>query len=63
MPEPRRLPARRMAATVGEAVDETAGYRVRLDSKVGPRTRIEVVTDRLFPRMLQEIRHSRASAA
>jgi ATP-dependent helicase HrpB len=52
MQEPRRLAARaaarRMAATLGEQVGETVGYRVRLDSKVGPRTRIEVVTDGLF---------------
>ena len=58
MQEPRRLAARaaarRMATTLGEAVGETVGYRVRLDSKVGPRTRIEVVTDGLFLRMLQD---------
>ncbi len=58
MQEPRRLAARaaarRMAATLGEAVGETVGYRVRLDSKVGPSTRIEVVTDGLFLRMLQD---------
>jgi len=49
MQEPRR-----MAATLGEAVGETVGYRVRLDTRVGPRTRIEVVTDGLFLRMLQD---------
>ncbi|HSI00117.1 MAG TPA: ATP-dependent helicase HrpB [Reyranella sp.] len=58
MQEPRRLAARaaarRMAATLDEAVGETVGYRVRLDSKVGPRTRIEVVTDGLFLRTLQD---------
>src|SRR5512143_2967232 len=58
MQEPRRLAARaaarRMAATLGEQVGETVGYRVRFDSKVGPRTRIEVVTDGLFLRMLQD---------
>jgi ATP-dependent helicase HrpB len=58
MQEPRRLAARaaarRMASTLGEAVGETVGYRVRLDSKVGPKTRIEVVTDGLFLRMLQD---------
>jgi ATP-dependent helicase HrpB len=57
MQEPRRIAARaaarRMAATLGEAVGETVGYRVRLDSKVGPRTRIEIVTDGLFLRRLQ----------
>ena len=58
MQEPRRLAARaaarRMAGTLGEPVGETVGYRVRLDTKVGPRTRIEVVTDGLFLRMLQD---------
>ncbi|TAJ40610.1 MAG: ATP-dependent helicase HrpB [Reyranella sp.] len=58
MQEPRRLAARaaarRMATSLGEAVGETVGYRVRLDTKVGPRTRIEVVTDGLFLRMLQD---------
>ena len=58
MQEPRRLAARaaarRMAATLGEQVGETVGYRVRLDTKVGPKTRIEVVTDGLFLRMLQD---------
>jgi ATP-dependent helicase HrpB len=58
MQEPRRLAARaaarRMAATLGEQVGETVGYRVRLDSKIGPRTRIEVVTDGLFLRLLQD---------
>src|SRR3954463_2701123 len=57
MQEPRRLAvraaARRMASTLGEAVGETVGYRVRLDSKVGPRTRIEVVTDGVFTRLIQ----------
>ena len=58
MQEPRRLAARaaarRMAATLGEQTGETVGYRVRLDTKVGPRTRIEVVTDGLFLRRLQD---------
>ena len=56
MLEPRRLAARgaaeRMAATLGEAVGETVGLRVRLGSKVGPRTRIEVVTEGVFTRMI-----------
>lgn len=55
--EPRRLAARaaarRMAATLGEAVGETVGYRVRLDSRTGPTTRIVVVTDGIFTRMIQ----------
>jgi len=56
--EPRRLAARaaarRMAALLGEAVGETVGYRVRLDSRVGPKTRIVVVTDGIFTRMIQD---------
>ena len=56
MLEPRRLAARaaahRMALTIGETVGETVGYRVRLDSRVSSRTRIEVVTEGVFTRML-----------
>ncbi|MDR3044037.1 MAG: ATP-dependent helicase HrpB [Desulfovibrio sp.] len=55
--EPRRLAtraaARRMAATLGEAVGDTVGYRMRLDTRVGPRTRVEVVTEGVLTRMLQ----------
>lgn len=55
--EPRRLAARaaasRMAALLGEKVGETVGYSVRGDRKVGPRTRIEVVTSGLLVRRLQ----------
>ncbi|MEI9984885.1 MAG: ATP-dependent helicase HrpB [Aliidongia sp.] len=58
MLEPRRLAARaaarRMAALLGEGVGETVGYRIRLESRVGPRTRIEVVTDGIFTRMIQD---------
>ncbi|MET0293729.1 MAG: DEAD/DEAH box helicase, partial [Phenylobacterium sp.] len=54
--EPRRLAARaaaeRMAATLGEPVGETVGYRVRMASKVSARTRIEVVTEGVFTRMI-----------
>ncbi len=54
--EPRRLAARaaaaRMAATLGEAVGQTVGYRVRLDTRVSARTRIEVVTEGVFTRMI-----------
>ncbi|MDY0882124.1 ATP-dependent helicase HrpB [Dongia soli] len=57
MLEPRRLAARsaahRMANLLGEEVGETVGYRVRLDRRVGPKTRIEVVTTGLFLRQLQ----------
>jgi ATP-dependent helicase HrpB len=55
--EPRRLAARgaaaRMASMLGEEVGETVGYRVRLDRKIGPKTRIEAVTTGLFLRQLQ----------
>jgi ATP-dependent RNA helicase HrpB len=56
--EPRRLAARaaaaRMAATLGEAVGDTVGYRVRFASKVSKKTRIEVVTEGVFTRMVLE---------
>jgi ATP-dependent helicase HrpB len=42
-----------MAFLLGEKVGETVGYRVRMDTKVGPRTRIEVVTEGILTRMLQ----------
>lgn len=54
--EPRRLAARaaaaRMASTLGENVGETVGYRVRLQSKISDSTRIEVVTEGVFTRMI-----------
>ncbi|RAI33666.1 ATP-dependent helicase HrpB, partial [Rhodoplanes elegans] len=54
--EPRRLAARaaaaRMAATLGESVGDTVGYRVRFGSKISGRTRIEVVTEGVFTRMI-----------
>jgi ATP-dependent helicase HrpB len=54
--EPRRLAARaaarRMASTLGESVGETIGLRVRLQSLVSARTRIEVVTEGVFARMI-----------
>lgn len=57
MLEPRRLAARaaaaRMAAEMGEAVGQTVGYRIRGDSRVGPATRIEVVTEGILTRMIQ----------
>ncbi len=53
---PRRLAARsaaaRMASLLGESVGQTVGYRVRLDTKVSQNTRIEVVTEGVFTRML-----------
>jgi len=58
MLEPRRIAARAaarfMAASLGERVGETVGYRIRLDNKTGPRTRIEVVTEGILTRMLQD---------
>ena len=42
-----------MAATLGERVGDTVGYRMRLDTRVSARTRIEVVTEGVFTRMLQ----------
>src|SRR5882672_370325 len=58
MLEPRRLATRaaawRMAALRGEAVGDTVGYRMRMDSAIGSRTRIEVVTDGILLRMLQD---------
>lgn len=57
MLEPRRLAtraaARQMASLLGERVGERVGYRMRGESRVGPRTRIEVVTEGILTRMLQ----------
>jgi ATP-dependent helicase HrpB len=57
MLEPRRLAARAaasfMARTLGERAGETVGYRVRLDTRVSARTRIEVVTEGVLARLLQ----------
>lgn len=54
--EPRRLAARaaaaRMASSLGEKVGDTVGLRVRLQSLVSARTRIEVVTEGVFARMI-----------
>ena len=54
--EPRRLAARaaadRMAATLGQKAGGTVGYRTRLQSRIGPDTRIEVVTEGVFTRMI-----------
>lgn len=57
MLEPRRLAARSaavyMAGRLGEKAGETVGYRMRLDTRSGPKTRIEVVTEGVLTRMLQ----------
>ncbi|MBB3660423.1 ATP-dependent helicase HrpB [Rhizobium sp. BK650] len=54
--EPRRLAARaaasRMASLFGEQIGETVGYRMRLDNRISARTRIEVVTEGVFARMI-----------
>ncbi len=58
MLEPRRLATRaaahRMASTLGESVGQTVGYRMKLDTKVGPKTTIEVVTEGILSRLLQQ---------
>lgn len=57
MLEPRRIATRavasRMAMLLGEDVGHTVGFRTRLETRVGPRTRIEVVTEGILTRMLQ----------
>ena len=54
--EPRRLAARaaaeRMAKTLGERVGETVGLRVRFGSKVSRKTRIEIITEGIFTRLI-----------
>jgi len=58
MLEPRRLAARAaarfMAHCLGEQVGETVGYRVRLDTRIGASTRIEVVTEGVLTRLVQD---------
>ena len=55
--EPRRLAARaaahRMASLLGEEAGETVGYRIRMEHRVGPGTRIEVITEGILTRMIQ----------
>ncbi|WMJ70951.1 ATP-dependent helicase HrpB [Stenotrophomonas sp. 24(2023)] len=56
--EPRRVAARSaalfMARQLGEEVGGTVGYRIRFENKVSARTRIEVVTEGILTRMLQD---------
>jgi ATP-dependent helicase HrpB len=56
MLEPRRLAARgaatRMAASLGEALGDRVGLRARLNVKVSNKTRIEVITEGVFTRMI-----------
>ena len=56
MLEPRRIAARaaadRMAKTLNERTGDTVGLRVRFGSKVSAKTRIEVVTEGVFTRLI-----------
>ena len=56
--EPRQLAVRgaaaRLAQLLGEPVGRTIGYRVRLDSKVSAETRVEVITEGILTRMIQD---------
>ena len=56
--QPRRLAtraaARRMAGSLKEAVGQRVGYRIRFENRVGPDTRIEVVTEAVLTRKLQK---------
>ncbi|MCS3811297.1 ATP-dependent helicase HrpB [Xanthomonas sp. 4461] len=58
MLEPRRVAARSaalfMARQLGEPVGETVGYRIRFENKTSARTRIEVVTEGILTRMIQD---------
>ncbi len=57
MLEPRRVAAisiaERVSAILGERPGETCGYRIRLDSRVGPRTKIEIMTEAILTRRIQ----------
>ena len=58
MLEPRRVAARSaamfMAGQLGEEVGQTVGYRIRFEDRVSARTRIEVVTEGILTRMIQD---------
>ena len=58
MLEPRRVAARAaanfMAKQLGEVVGETVGYRIRFESKISAKTKIEVVTEGILTRMIQD---------
>lgn len=58
MLEPRRIAtvaiAARIAEILGEECGRTAGYRIHLESKVSPATRIEIITEAVLTRMIQE---------
>ena len=56
--EPRRLATRaaaaRMATLLGEPVSRTIGYHIRFDRRISPATRIEVVTEGILTRRIQD---------
>ncbi len=58
MLEPRRVAARAaagfMAKQLGEQPGDTVGYRIRFEARVSARTRIEVVTEGILTRMIQD---------
>ena len=58
MLEPRRMAARtsaeRMASLLNEKVGDTVGYTIRQEKKVSHKTRIEVITEGILTRMLQD---------
>ncbi|WP_430391593.1 ATP-dependent helicase HrpB [Dyella sp. 20L07] len=58
MLEPRRIAARAaaqfMARQLGEEVGQTVGYRIRFESKVSAATRVEVVTEGILTRLIQD---------
>lgn len=58
MLEPRRIATRsaahRMASLLNESAGQTIGYRMRLESKVGKNTKVEVITEGILTRMLQQ---------
>ena len=58
MLEPRRLAARLaaafMARQLGEEVGQTVGYRVRFEAKVSPATKVEVITEGVLTRRMQD---------
>ena len=58
MLEPRRVAARAaagfMAAQLGETVGETVGYRIRFEKKISAATRIEVLTEGILTRLIQD---------
>lgn len=58
MLEPRRVAARAaamfMAKQLGETIGDTVGYRIRFENKISAKTKIEVVTEGILTRMIQD---------